>query len=145
MELEPVLQFFVCRLTSGHTSDVILLQSLIDAATGERAISNHALSKAQIEACATGREMQREAAYPTRLTIKRFASPRDTHSDSLEQTSRRFVAALQRSTLEVPLWIALAQATQGAFENDTVSTMPVKAMMALQDKVDHTQADSHKT
>ena len=141
MDLEPVLQFIINRLMRGDSADLIVLTQLIGRMQGITLVENHAISDAQLEAYATGREMIREAFFATTLSIARPSDdpsqkPKDGPVDKAKSTKKslpRLINALRDTSLAVPLWIALAQTRQGAVGK--LSSAPLKAMSKIQDNV----------
>jgi THO complex subunit 2 len=123
-------------------SDLIVLDRLIVAMTGISQVDNDVISDDQVKAFAAGREMVREAFYSTIIGINKPLDPGDTSkskeapidkSKNTKKSLPRLVNGLRDTKLAVPIWIALAQTSQGAV--DEMGSAPIKAMSLMQDSV----------
>ncbi|KAL7424172.1 THO2 plays a role in transcriptional elongation [Cryptotrichosporon argae] len=140
MDLEPVLQFVINRLARGESADLTILGSLVSVMSGQSVVLNFAVSDEQLEAHAGGREIIREAFYTTQLAVARPAEgdganrPKEAPVEKTKSTKKslpRLVNALRDTRLAIPIWVALAQTTQGAV--DRMPNAPLKAMEITQD------------
>jgi hypothetical protein len=133
------LQYIINRISNTRADDLTLLDKLIVSMSGLSQFDDAAISKDQLKAYATGQEMVKESFYSTVIGINKpndngsIIKAKDAVGKSTKKSLPRLIKALRDTELAIPIWIGLAQLSQGAV--DTMPTAPIKALSLMQDSV----------
>lgn len=132
-DLKPLLQYIANRLRHLDPAALVVLEKLMSGMMGEAIVENYAISPEQLQAYASGPEMQREAFYQTEIVIwpqiRKALRSRELLKD-VKKSLPLLVGSLRDTKLAVPILVGLALLADSILGSDWDTPLKAKGLQS---------------